>query len=235
MNPTNAGSNSPISILLAADARLTETRYTDDQVWELRLGGGEPPTLAVQTTYGLRARTMRIYPSFRQEGIAVSDPASFARSPELVWVYPNACAVRFSPFSGIDVLAEYWVPESWLLVGRLKISNSGSLQQKVLLELNGQLVLMGDGQPMAPFRSQITSMLTGKTGDLNPVLFLTGGPEPGNGTQPSLAIETDLAPGNTRQLTWALASLPAVRRILRRGTQGDCPLMGGRTNPYRTG
>jgi hypothetical protein len=211
MNPTYPGSNSPISILLAADARLAETRYTDDQVWELQLGGGEPAALAAQTTYGLRARSMRIYPNFIQEGMSACDPSHFTISPELVWVYPNACAVRFSPFPGIDVFAEYWVPESWLLVGRLRITNPSLLQQKVLLELTSQLVLMGEGQTMRPFQSQVTSMLTGNTGGLTPVLFLTGGPEPGNGTQPSLAIGSDLAPGDSRQLTWALASLPTLQ------------------------
>ncbi|MDD5368664.1 MAG: hypothetical protein PHQ40_06260 [Anaerolineaceae bacterium] len=209
MNPTNTGTNSPISILLAADARLSTTRYIDDQVWELHLGGGEPPALAIQTTYGLRVRSMRIYPNFIQGGAAVCDPVDFTQRPELAWVYPNACAVRFSPFPDIDVFAEYWVPESWLLVGRLHISNSGEIRQKIILEQTGQLVLMDEGEPMAPFQSQVTSMLAGKTRGLNPVLFLTGGPEPGNGSQPSLAIETDLAPGETRQLTWALASLPS--------------------------
>ena len=54
----------PLALRLAADVRLTPTDYADDHIWELALAGGEPPALALRTTYGLRARDMRIFPAF---------------------------------------------------------------------------------------------------------------------------------------------------------------------------
>jgi len=58
-------SGEPLSLCIAADARLCQPNYGDDQSWELRLEGGEPASLAVETTYGLRARGMRIFPAFQ--------------------------------------------------------------------------------------------------------------------------------------------------------------------------
>src|SRR5450432_3570564 len=47
-------SNSPLALQLAADARLSQTDYFDDQVWELALGSPGNPALALQTSYGGR-------------------------------------------------------------------------------------------------------------------------------------------------------------------------------------
>ncbi len=46
-----------------------------------------------------------------------------------------------------------------------------------------------------------------RSADLAPVIFLTGGPQPGQGAYPSLALDVALAAGGTRTLTWAQAAL----------------------------
>ncbi|HLB50317.1 MAG TPA: hypothetical protein VJL59_25115, partial [Anaerolineales bacterium] len=56
----------PLALRLAADVRFGPTDYADDQIWELTLAGGDPAALALRTTYGLRAREMRIFPIFRE-------------------------------------------------------------------------------------------------------------------------------------------------------------------------
>ena len=80
----------PLSLILAADSRLSIPDYLNDHSWEL-LPGGEPATLSVRTTYGLRAKSMRIFLRFTENGRAVSDPlplSSFslaARSSSRLW------------------------------------------------------------------------------------------------------------------------------------------------------
>jgi hypothetical protein len=59
MNLYHPTGGNPLTLTLAADTRFSHPDYTDDQIWELRLQGGEPPALVLQTTYGLRARWMR--------------------------------------------------------------------------------------------------------------------------------------------------------------------------------
>ena len=71
----------PLALRLAADARFSPTDYADDQIWELSLAGGEPPALALRTTYGLRACEMRLFPLFGEGDRVVSQPADFVFTP----------------------------------------------------------------------------------------------------------------------------------------------------------
>src|SRR5512144_1506814 len=116
MQTWNLAAGAPLSLTLAADARLSSTNYADDQIWEMILGGGEPAALALQTTYGLRAHWMRLFPRFvRNEtgrrDVARIDPASFHTPPRITSFAPNSLAVTFSPFEGLEVLAEYRVAD----------------------------------------------------------------------------------------------------------------------------
>jgi hypothetical protein len=77
----NLGAGDPLSLTLAADPRLGPTDYCDDQIWELQLGGGDPPAVALYTTFGLRARSLRIFPLFTEDDRTISDPSSFDKGP----------------------------------------------------------------------------------------------------------------------------------------------------------
>ncbi|MCL4559362.1 MAG: hypothetical protein M1281_01950 [Chloroflexi bacterium] len=198
-------SNKLRSIFLAADARLCDTCYTDDQIWELCLEGGEPPAVTLQTTYGLRARQVRIFPRLGEGNQTRSNPAEFTVLPHLMEIYPNYTALHFSPFEGIDVFTEYWVPGSQVVCGRVRIGNQGHAQRKLSLEMVALLIPLGDGQAMSAQQIQVSTILAGKTGNITPVLFMTGGPQPGGGSFPSLRVDVELMPEASRTLTWALA------------------------------
>lgn len=66
MRNWNLGPGDPLQLTIAADARLTPTDYTNDHIWELDLSGGDPSALALRTTFGLRARLMRLFPRFSE-------------------------------------------------------------------------------------------------------------------------------------------------------------------------
>jgi hypothetical protein len=110
---------------LAADCRFSQVDIFNDHIWEVKLGGSEPAAINLQTTYGLRARGMRLYPRFIRKDITLSDPLQFHRPPALVAFYANYLRFGFSPFSGIDISLEYWVPESHAICGRIRMVNSG--------------------------------------------------------------------------------------------------------------
>jgi hypothetical protein len=195
---------------LAADCRFSQVDIFNDHIWEVKLGGSEPAAINLQTTYGLRARGMRLYPRFIRKDITLSDPLQFHRPPALVAFYANYLRFGFSPFSGIDISLEYWVPESHAICGRIRMVNSGVSRDAFELEWVSLLNPMGEGQNMAAIQIAMTNILQGKTSNLAPVFFLTGGPIPGRSSYPSLSMDIDLAPGSERTLTWALVSLPEV-------------------------
>src|SRR3972149_2483643 len=86
----------PATIRLAADARLTSPSYVDDQIWEVTLGGGDPPALGFQTTYGFRGRGGGPLPPARGGGGGRTAPAPAPRSPCTLHS-PTPCASTSAP------------------------------------------------------------------------------------------------------------------------------------------
>ena len=206
MRDWNLVPGDPLALTLSADFRFCTPDYVNDHTWELELGGGDPPALALRTTYGLRARTMRIFPRFLVRGQAFADPAAFTVPPRLRRFATNFLLLDFSPLPGLEVTAEYWAPDSHTVAGRITVTNRSDDPLSVLLELCGQLAPL-DGQRLAPFSMQSVNILAGRSADLAPVIFLTGGPQPGPGPYPSLALDLALASGGSRTLTWVQAAL----------------------------
>jgi hypothetical protein len=200
----------PLSLTLSADARLSTPDYLDDHTWELSLSGGEPRSLSVRTTYGLRARNMRLFYRFTEAGRSVNDPAEFHQPPRLRRFYSNFLGLDFVPIEGLEVAAEYWVPESHVLAGRLTLANRTTFPRHVDLELCGVLSPL-DGKAFGHSRQQqMVSILSGATSGLEPVVFMAGGPKQGAGPHPALGVGLDFESGTTRTLTWACAARASV-------------------------
>jgi hypothetical protein len=206
MRDWNLGSGDPLALTLAADFRFCSPDYVNDHIWELETGNGDPPALSLYTTYGLRARRMRIFPRFTLGSQAVCDPAAFSLPFRLHSFFPNFLSLDYSPFENINVTAEYWVPDSHSTAGRFTVTNLSGESKNLLLELCGQLTPL-EGQSLAPLALQSVNLLSGRCADLAPVIFLTGGPLPGPGPYPSLSLNLALPAGGTRTLTWAEAAL----------------------------
>jgi hypothetical protein len=205
MREWSLGPDSPLYLIIAADARLCEPNYVNDHIWELEFGSGEPAALSLRTTFGLRARAVRIYPRFTESGKAITDPAEFASPPVVRRFFSNYLEISFSPFSGLEVIYEIRQPESDVIAGRVTVVNHTTAIRNMNLEMCAGLVPL-DGNAFSNTQTQMVNVLVGQTGDLVPLLFMTGGPLPGAGPLPALMIEMELGPGATRQLTWVQAA-----------------------------
>jgi hypothetical protein len=202
--------------------------YSDDQIWELALRAGEPSALNLHTTYGLRARNMRLFPRFNEGEKSLIDPDEFASPPAVHRFYPNYLLLTFSPFPGIDVVDELWVPEHFAIAGRFRIINNGVTPRRIRFDLISLLIPDGDGLRMSPTKMQGVTVLQGQTSSLSPVVFLTGGPQAISSPYPALSHEVELLPGLERQFTWGMASLPTpsesfpqAREIASRNWEGE--------------
>jgi hypothetical protein len=197
----------PLSLTLAADARLTPLDYVNDHIWELLLGRGEPAAILLQTSYGLRARNMRLFPQFVEKHQAVADPSEFHMPPAIVKFYPNYLKLVFFPFADVGVHMEYWVPGCHSIAGRIHVMNQGASDRQVRLELASLLNPIGGGQAMLPHKIEAVTVLQGQVEGLTPTLFITGGAEGVSSPYPSLNHLLNLSPGASRRFTWALVSL----------------------------
>lgn len=200
----------PVLLRIAADALCGPTDYADDQIWEV-VAGGEPPALAMTTSYGRRAASMRIFPSFGMGGPVVSDPAAFAAAPRLDSLLPSYLSMRFSPIVGLEVRTEMRVVDSHSAAGRVTLTNATDRFRPVRLGLHAVLLPIAGGQGLLPRSFSGATALAGKTGGLEPVLFLTGGAVEEPGLAAALLVRVDLAPGASRSFTWGEAALAAAK------------------------
>ena len=201
--------NDPLTLSLASDARLGSTDFSNDHIWEFSIGAGEPAGLVIQTTFGLRARSFRIFPRFKENDNILIEPSTYSRAPVIKQFYPNFISMEFSPFPNIDVRGELWVPEPHALAGRYSLINQANYNRHVRLEILAQLS-PSSGQRMAPREVNSVWVLAGETANLFPLLFLTGGPQTGAGSYPSILHEIDLPPGEIRQFTWTCAACQSL-------------------------
>ena len=75
-------------------------------------------------------------------------------------------------------MAEYWVPESLTVCGRITVTNRGSQTEKLDTEWISLLTPLEEGRSMAVVQFGMNNVLEGKTGDLSLVCFLSGGAQP---------------------------------------------------------
>lgn len=201
----------PLALRLAADVRLTPTDYADDHIWELTLAGGEPPALALRTTYGLRARDMRIFPAFAEGDKVVTDPAEFVFSPAVRAFFVNYLRVTFEPLPAIAVTAHYWVPDSHTVAGRLTLVNHSPEPEprRIRVLLSALLKPIENPRNLGPAKLEEFSALEGHTGNLDIVVVLEGMPEVEPAPYPTLSRTFDLLPGEPVFVRWAEAARPA--------------------------
>lgn len=200
----------PRCLTIAADARISPIDYCNDQIWELSLGGGEPEALALATSFGLRARAMKVFPKFLHKNTAYQAPESFLKSPRLRIFYPNYLCITFTPFNGIDVTAEYWCPSSRGVAGLLHISNQNVFTETFRLEWVGLLHPLGEGRSMEVVKKENSCYLAGKTSSLEILFALNCLAVPGTGPWPSLAVDVEIIPGKSRKIGWALSGSETV-------------------------
>jgi hypothetical protein len=207
MREWNLKAGDPLSLTLAADARLSKTNYCDDQIWELSLGDGEPPALALQTTFGLRARSFRIFPQFTEKDLVRIDQSLFNVLPVIRKFAPNYLYVTFSPFTDIEVQLEYWIPESQAAACRMMIKNTSQTRRNIRLEWIGLLMPSESGERMSARQENGVPVLVGKTGTIFPLIFMTGGPNLGAGPFPSLYLDLEINPEEKKKFVWVHAAL----------------------------
>jgi hypothetical protein len=201
----------PLYLTLAADARLCKPDYLNDHIWEVELGAADAERAFVSlfTTFGLRARSMRMFLRFTENNVAVTDPNTFTVKPSLRRFHPNFLTLDFAPLENLFVTSDFWVPESHAVAGRVTLTNKSNATRQLKLEVCAVLAPL-DGQAIIPTQQQSVNILAGQTSGIAPVIFMTGGPKHGPGPQPSLLLDLELGPGSTRQITFAEAALDTV-------------------------
>lgn len=201
----------PLHLTLAADARLCKPDYPNDHIWEVEIGSNDPErsALGIATTFGSRARSMRLFLRFTEGADVVTDPNAFAAKPSLRRFYPNFLTLDFLPFENLNATADFWVPESHAVAGRVTLVNKTTAVRNIQLEVCAALAPL-NGQSIIPTQQQLVNILAGQTSGIAPVIFMTGGPKHGTGPHASLILDLELGPGAARTISFAEAALDTI-------------------------
>src|SRR5690606_32121711 len=118
-------SSKPFSLLLAADARLRATDYTNDQVWRLSLGtGGGSPALVLQTSYGGRVGLASIIPMWFYDGRVIYETQAYSTPPVITGFAPGYLRAQAALTPQVSVQAEYWAIDSHTIGGQFTLVSS---------------------------------------------------------------------------------------------------------------
>jgi hypothetical protein len=209
-------STSPVSLQIAADTRLSQTDYTDDQSWELLLGSGESPALALQTYYGGRVGLASIVPMWLHDGRVIYQAQAYAKPPYVTAFAPGYIRVQATLSLQLALQAEYWVMESHAVGARYTLANAHSEPVEVRLDLLG---FVGSGG-----KEQKTSLIStsknmpvlsmGQAGNIYPVVALEGAALSPDDSPASAKIGRNVTiPGRKKVvLRWVHAGLPDVKQ-----------------------
>lgn len=218
----------PYALRLAADARLTPTDYADDHIWELTLTGGEPPALALRTTYGLRARDMRLFPGFAEAGRVITDPAEFVTGPAVRASFVNYHRLTFEPLPALAVTAHYWAVNSHVIAGQFTLLNQSAEPRRLRILLSALLKAIENPKNIGVVKREDTYALEGQTGNLTTLTLIDGPVDHEPAPHPTLARLCDLEPGETADLRWASAARPnledghqLIRDVFAREWEGE--------------
>jgi hypothetical protein len=195
----------PLRITLAADVRLSDPCYSDDQIWELAVEDFDGGAVAFQTTLGLRAGHVRLYPRFITRQADVSNPRLFYEFPVLTEYLPNFASLEFQPIEGLKVTGEYWVPQSQGIAGRFTMKNLTGKVLTLRFEWVGELVPIAGGENFTPQAFGQNAVLNGKTGDFTVICCPSGISQSTQTPYPALVNDFQIVPGTNRTLKWSVA------------------------------
>src|SRR5258706_11013234 len=156
MRDWSLASGDPLYLSLAADARLCTPDYVNDHIWEVELGASDPPAISLYTTFGLRARSMRLFLRFTENSSTVTDPHTFVTKPSLLRFYPNFLPLDFVPLENLFATSEFWIPESHAIAGRVLLTNKSNAVRQLKLEVCAMLAPL-DGQSIIPTQQQLVN------------------------------------------------------------------------------
>ena len=198
----------PMAPRIAADARAGRTRYEDDQVWQLQLGGPEEPAFSLETRYGGRVGLARIVPVWFAGKRQVYETQGYHSPPVLTAFAPDFLRLSADPTLALQVTVEFWVMESQAVGGRFICHNAGSQPQPLRLDLSAQVARENQALQMyfLTLENGQVALQMGRLDALQPVLMLDGAQD--LGATARLSRAATLAPDETITFRWVLAGLP---------------------------
>ncbi|GAB4452317.1 MAG: hypothetical protein Kow00120_22520 [Anaerolineae bacterium] len=177
MRDWQLAADGPLALRLAADVRLGETDYADDQIWELVLGGGSDPALALQTRYGGRCKLARIIPTLVIGARNIVKAQGYAQRPVVRAFAPNYLRVTARPLTDLALTAEFWAMDSHAVGCRWTFTNESDAPVDLHAELGAAVTGLDDREvkvSLVVLESASPVLRVDRLKNITPVLAMEG-------------------------------------------------------------
>jgi len=205
----------PKAFILALDGEFSAIKLENDQVWSLCLDASDTSPFYLQTTYHLRAKSMRLFPNIILGHQRLTKPDHFTLPPTVANYTPSTLTIKFELINHLHIRFDCFIPESESVVGTIEINNAGTEPVELDCEMGTVLIPMGKGSPTHPEKIGANHILSGQTEDLYPVLFMSNGPTAASNPYPALCVSLNIAPGESERLHWSLVSKKSLEASLK--------------------
>ena len=190
----------PISLTLAADHAFATDLESPDIVWQLDLDPAQP--LSLQTSLGLQAQSLRIFPFVGRNKHFYQNLNEFLTSPRIDSLTSNYARLNLSPDPDTQAFFEFWAREPYAISGRITLRNTGSENAELSARVAGLLVPLDGGQGMAITKLDYKTYLRGQSGELTVALVTDGTPKPVISPNQALEVSKLLLPGEEFSTIW---------------------------------
>lgn len=212
--------DAPTSALIAADARLSRTSFTDDQVWDIRLGAGDQPAITLHTRYGGRAGLISLVPIWTIDGRQIYQSMTYAIPPTLTTLLPDTIIVESSPVPGLSAQFTFRAHESQVLGGEITLHNTTSTPLHARFDWFWHIGVGGSEQKLTHVAlpglpAVLTPILP--VGNLAPVLMFDKGSPGDEALSPRMGINVSLAADGWVTLRWVHVGLADVDKAVQLG------------------
>ncbi len=147
-----------------------------------------------------------MYPRFILNSIPAQDPKTFFSPPVIIQFTPGYINFTYEPFEGVRVNSDYWAPASNAIYGHLSIIGLHSGQVDLEVEWNAALTFLDEGEAIAVVSKGRTHILHGRSGNLNLVCFMSGGPSPNSSSLTGLTQKITLQNKQEQHIHWTLVA-----------------------------
>ncbi|MDX2077483.1 MAG: hypothetical protein SFZ02_13725, partial [bacterium] len=209
------------SLQLAADARLSQVNFIDDQIWEVLFNDDKHAPLTLRTRYGGRVQRATLTPHWIHTGRTIATPQTYSKVPRLVSFAPAFARIEGHITQNLHLTAEYWVMESASIGGRFTIHNTGTTTEEIRLDLVGDaLTDKKSDLAIITLISQSHALSLGRYPNIEPVVLLENAQTSAHTgkTQPIIGASMTIEAGKTAQVRFVHSGLGRMNDSLERAT-----------------
>lgn len=205
-----------LGLTVATDARLTDITYDDDQIWEVRLGEGERPAIAVQTQYGGRVGLASLVPLWEMADEIIYTHDAYHTAPYVVSFGVNYQHIRASIVAHLTLDVHVWVIDSHHLGLLYQLKNTSDKPLSLRADAFAHVGAGGAELPIGIITLSDSGhgLYLGEIGERHAVVLMDGG-HATEGHQARIGADAHLEAGESRAILWVHSAEKTVRESIR--------------------